>query len=186
MSEGLVRRYNPGMVQAAVITVSDSRSAGEREDFSGPAVRRVLTAAGFDVAEIVVTPDEQARIEAELIRLTEQVRLVVTTGGTGIAPRDVTPEATKAVCERLLDGLSEQMRRAGVAETPFAVLSRGVCGTRGHSLILNLPGSPQGAVTSLGAVLKLLPHALRVLAGETSHDEDSHESAVVGLGEKHS
>jgi molybdenum cofactor synthesis domain-containing protein len=163
------------MTRATVITVSDSRSAGAREDLSGPAIARVLRAAGFDVKEIVVVPDEQSLLEAELRRQASSVPLVVTTGGTGIAPRDVTPEATRAVCERLLDGVAEQMRHAGLAETPFSVLSRGVCGTVGRSIILNLPGNPQGAVTSLGAVVKLLPHALRLLEGQNPHEDPDHE-----------
>ena len=163
------------MTQVVVITVSDSRSIGEREDVSGPAVAHVLSSAAFDVIEILVIPDEQARIEDALRRQTERVRLVVTTGGTGVAPRDVTPEATRGVCNRLLDGVAEVMRRAGLAETPFAALSRGVCGARGQSLILNLPGSPKGAVTSLQSVLPLLPHALRVLAGDTAHDDPDHD-----------
>ena len=162
------------MTQAVVITVSDSRSLGEREDVSGPAVARALSSAAFDVIEILLVADEQRKIEAELRRQAERVRLVVTTGGTGIAPRDVTPEATRAVSDRLRDGVAEVMRRSGLSETPFAALSRGVCGARGQSLILNLPGSPKGAVTSLQSVLQLLPHALRVLAGDTAHDEPGH------------
>lgn len=169
------RQYNSVMTQVVVITVSDSRSAGEREDLSGPAVARTLKQAAFDVIEIVVVPDERTLLEAELRRQVERARLVVTTGGTGIAPRDVTPEATQSVCDRLLEGVAEVMRRAGLEETPFAALSRGVCGSRGQSIILNLPGSPRGAVTSLQAVLPLLPHALRVLAGETAHADAAHE-----------
>jgi molybdenum cofactor synthesis domain-containing protein len=168
------------MTGSIVITVSDSRSTGAQPDLSGPAVARVLGAAGFDVEAVVVVPDDQRMLEAELRRQASRVRLVVTTGGTGIAPRDVTPEATRAVCERLLDGVAEQMRQAGLAETPFAVLSRGVCGTLGQSLILNLPGSPQGAVTSLSAVLKLLPHALRLLEGGESHEEHAGVSMAAG------
>ncbi len=157
------------MTRAIVITVSDSRSAGEREDLSGPAVARVLTDAGFAVDPVLLVPDDQPQLEQALRLHTRSARLVVTTGGTGIAPRDVTPEATRAVCDRLIEGIAEQMRTAGLAETPFAALSRGLCGTCGQSIILNLPGSPRGAVTSLQAVLHLLPHALRVLAGSETH-----------------
>jgi len=159
------------MTRAAVITVSDSRSAGTQKDISGPAVARTLSSAGFEVIDTAIVADEQPLLEAELLSQCRRVRLVVTTGGTGIAPRDVTPEATRAVCERLLDGVAEQMRSAGLKETPFAALSRGICGTRGQSLILNLPGSPGGAVTSLKAVLHLLPHALRLLEGTESHQD---------------
>jgi molybdenum cofactor synthesis domain-containing protein len=156
-------------VRAVVITVSDSRSSGTREDLSGPAVARALADSGFIVIDVLVVPDEQPLIEAELVRQSACARLVVTTGGTGISPRDVTPEATRCVCDRILDGVAEQMRSAGLKETPFAALSRAVCGTRGESLILNLPGAPQGAVTSLKAVLPLLGHALRVLEGNETH-----------------
>ena len=169
------------VTRAIVITVSDSRSAGQRDDLSGPAVARLLADAGFAVDPIVLIPDEQPLLEQALCQHTQVARLVVTTGGTGIAPRDVTPEATRAVCDRLLDGVAEQMRAAGLAETPFAALSRGVCGTRGQSLVLNLPGSPRGAVTSLQAVLHLLPHALRVLTGSETHDHGpgNHPSGQV-------
>jgi len=119
------------------------------------------------ICEIV--SDDQIKLQNLLIRLTREVRLVVTTGGTGIAPRDVTPEATRAVCDRLLEGVAERMRSEGLKKTPFAVLSRGVCGVRGKALILNLPGSPAGAVESLEAVVELMPHALGLLDGKTEH-----------------
>jgi len=114
-------------------------------------------------------PDEVEAIQAAICRAAEATELIVTTGGTGLAERDVTPEATKGVCDRLVEGLSERMRSEGARQTPLAALSRGVCGTRGRSLILNLPGSPKGATSSLGSVLALLPHALDLLAGETAH-----------------
>jgi molybdenum cofactor synthesis domain-containing protein len=117
----------------------------------------------------VIIPDDQLVIEQSLLRLTNEVRLVVTTGGTGIAPRDVTPEATLAVCDRLLEGVAERMRSEGVKKTPFAALSRGICGVRGKSLILNVPGSPAGAVESLEAVVGLMPHAIQLLDGNTHH-----------------
>jgi molybdenum cofactor synthesis domain-containing protein len=151
------------MKKAIVITVSDSCARGERVDASGPSVAEALRLAGFDVREPRLVPDEQPEIEAALRLAAAEAPLVVTTGGTGITLRDVTPEATRAVCGRLLDGLSEQMRAEGRRETPFAVLSRGLCGLLGQTLIVNLPGSPRGAVTSLAAVLPVVPHALGLL-----------------------
>jgi molybdopterin adenylyltransferase len=161
----------PERLTAAVLTVSDSSARGERADLSGPAVVEFLTQHGFSVVATEIIPDEQPQIQNAIALLTAEVRLIVTTGGTGIAPRDVTPEATRAVCERLIDGVAERMRAEGVKKTPFAALSRGVCGTREKTLILNLPGSPRGAVESLAAVVALLPHALNLLAGNSKHDD---------------
>ncbi len=154
---------------AAVVTVSDSCARGEREDRSGPAVTQILEKAYFSVTVREVVPDDSIKIKNLLIRLAREVRFVVTTGGTGIAARDVTPEATMAVCDRLLDGVAERMRSEGSKKTPFAALSRGVCGVRGQALILNLPGSPAGAVESLEAVVELIPHAIELLSGKTEH-----------------
>ena len=154
---------------AAVVTVSDSCARGEREDKSGPAVAQLLEKLKFSVTAREVVPDDTTHIEDVLMRLADQVRLIVTTGGTGIAPRDVTPEATRRVCDRLLDGVSERMRAEGVKKTPFAALSRGVCGVRAQALILNLPGSPAGAIESLEAVANLIPHAIDLLSGRTEH-----------------
>jgi molybdopterin adenylyltransferase len=156
---------------AAVVTVSDSCSRGEREDRSGPAVAQLLQELNFRVAARETIPDESIQIKNVLIRLSREVQLIVTTGGTGLAPRDVTPEATIAVCDRLVEGIPEVMRREGIKKTPFAALSRGVCGVRGQTMILNLPGSPSGAVESLEAVSDLLPHALGLLSGKTEHQE---------------
>ncbi|HEX4065350.1 MAG TPA: MogA/MoaB family molybdenum cofactor biosynthesis protein [Acidobacteriaceae bacterium] len=154
---------------AAVITVSDSCSKGLREDLSGPAISRALDAAGFETVLQVTVPDDQRVLEDALRHAAATASLVVTTGGTGVGPRDLTPEATRAVCDRLLDGVGELMRAEGRRETPLAVLSRAVCGTRGSALILNLPGSPRGAVSSLRAALPVLPHALDLVAGRTEH-----------------
>ena len=160
----------PDRTRAAVLTVSDSCSRGEKSDRSGPAVAEALQRRNFQVVVRSVVPDEETAIQEKLIELCRSARLVVTTGGTGISPRDVTPEATRAVCDRLVDGIGEQMRAQGVRKTRFAALSRAVCGVRDTSLILNLPGSPAGAVESLEAVADLLPHALELIAGKTEHD----------------
>lgn len=154
---------------AAVITVSDSCHRGEREDRSGPALAQFLEKLKFSVVARETIPDEKIQIQNLLIRLSREVQLIVTTGGTGIARRDVTPEATAAVCDRLIDGVAERMRAEGMKKTPFAALSRAVCGVRGKALIVNLPGSPAGAVESLEAVASLIPHAIDLLSGKTEH-----------------
>jgi molybdopterin adenylyltransferase len=154
---------------AAVVTVSDSCARGERADLSGPAVAEVLAARGFRIVAKETVQDDGMQIQNILVHLALQARFIVTTGGTGIAERDVTPEATESICDRLIDGVGERMRLEGIKKTPFAVLSRGVCGVRGKTLILNLPGSPAGAVESLQAVVELIPHALDLLDGKTEH-----------------
>lgn len=165
------------MNTAAVLTISDSAFQGKREDLSGPAIVRELLAAGFTVNQRAVLPDERSQIQQQLMHLCSQVDLIVTVGGTGIAVRDVTPEATLAVIERRVDGIPERMRAAGAAKTPLAALSRGICGTRGKTLILNLPGSPKAAVESLQAVLEILPHALDLLRGNTEHHSGTERAA---------
>lgn len=161
------------MISAVIVTVSDSCFQGKRQDLSGPAIASTLKAQGFEAEAPIIVSDDQQAIEDALRHAAARARLVVTTGGTGIGPRDVTPEATRAACDRLLEGVSERMRAAGLSETPYAALSRAVCGTLGTSLVLNLPGSPRGAVTSLNTVLPLLRHALDLLAGNTEHPADS-------------
>jgi molybdopterin adenylyltransferase len=159
----------PDTFRAAVLTVSDSCARGERNDLSGPAVARALQDHHFAVIETRLVADDVAGIQKAIVDLARKVRLVVTTGGTGISTRDVTPEATRMVCGRMLDGVAERMRREGEKKTPFAALSRGLCGVCGTSLVLNLPGSPTGAVECLQAVIDVLPHAIQILAGKTEH-----------------
>lgn len=157
------------MHTAAVLTISDSSFQRLRKDLSGPAVVSRLEAAGFRIIHTSILPDEKDQIAARLIECAEVARLVVTVGGTGVAPRDVTPEATRAVAERLVDGIPERMRVEGSRKTPLAALSRGVCAIRGKALLLNLPGSPSAATESLEAVVEILPHALDLLDGNTAH-----------------
>lgn len=152
------------MYKAKVITVSDKGYRGERADESGPAVCKMLQEHGYEVEETSIVPDEKEMIMAELIKAAdEDIALVITTGGTGFAPRDITPEATCEVCERMAPGISEAMRAASMAITKRAMLSRGVSGIRKRSLIINLPGSPKAARENLSAVLPQLEHGLTVL-----------------------
>jgi molybdenum cofactor synthesis domain-containing protein len=153
---------------ALVVTASDRGAAGERADSSGRAVAERLTALGFRVERRVV-PDEQPLLEAVLRDGTVRHRLVVTTGGTGLTPRDVTPQATLAVVDYEVPGIAEAMRAAGRVVTPLADLSRAVAGVRAGSLIVNLPGSPKAAMESLEAIVPLIPHALETLAGPFDH-----------------
>lgn len=156
-------------MRAAVLTVSDRVSGGEMADESGPAVGRLLSEAGFEVSGVEVVPDERRRIAAFLLSRCENHDLVVTTGGTGIAARDVTPEATRSILAYEVPGLGELMRSAGSSRTPLAALSRSLAGVREHTLIVNLPGSVNGATESLEAILPALGHAVRLLSGESEH-----------------
>jgi len=165
-------------IKTVVLTISDRCFAGTQQDLSGPAVARLLVEAGVAHPAAHTLPDDFDQIVDALRQYARTASLIVTTGGTGLAPRDVTPDATRLVCDRLVDGLAEQMRADGLRYTPLAPLSRAVCGTLGATLIVNLPGSPAGAESSLAAILPLLPHALDLLAGLTSHEPGEHEPAV--------
>lgn len=157
-------------MKARVITCSDATSRGERVDKSGPAVGEILTASGYDVDAVVVVSDDIDDIAGAIESATgDGVRLVVTTGGTGIAARDVTPEATLRVCEKVIPGFGEIMRAASLQKTAMAPLSRAQAATRGTALIVNLPGSESGARENLQAILHLIPHALQLLEGKTEH-----------------
>src|SRR5579885_2596493 len=158
-------------MRVTVLTISDTVSKGEREDESGPAVVAVCRGLGWEVVSTGVVSDDPESIREQLCAVADSgaADLVLTTGGTGVGPRDNTPEATVAVAERVVPGIAEEMRRKGLEKTPLAVLSRGATATRGKALIVNLPGSPRGAAESLDAVAHLLPHAIRVLHG-ARHD----------------
>ncbi len=158
------------MYHAAVLTVSDRSFRGERPDAGGPLVAELLKNAGYEVVKTAIVPDEQPRIEEALRVIADagDVQLLVTTGGTGFAPRDVTPEATVAVCERLTPGIPEAMRYASMRLTNRAMLSRAQAGIRGGTLIINLPGSPKAARENLEAVLPALAHGLEMLSGAPS------------------
>ena len=155
-------------MKAAVLTVSDRSSAGERADRSGPVLRRVLEDLGAEVVDVQVVPDDRDQIEQALRRWADDVRvdLVLTTGGTGLAPRDVTPEATLAVIEREAPGLAEAIRLRSLDVTPMAMLSRGVAGVRARTLIINLPGSPKAVVECVAVIAPVLAHAVELLRGD--------------------
>ena len=159
------------MKPVSVITISDSVFAGKRTDGSGPAVKARLEQLGWLVTPVEVVPDDLPAISNRLAAVadSDQVGAIFTTGGTGVAARDVTPEATRAVIDREIPGIGELMRAAGRSATPFATLSRAIAGIRGRVLIVNLPGSPRGAVESLNAIVGVVPHVLELLSGQTEH-----------------
>ena len=158
------------MIRTAIITLSDKGAKGEREDESGMAIREMVSAIGAEVIHYMVLPDEQNLIAAELSRLADsgEVDLIVTTGGTGVAPRDVTPEATREVLDRELPGMAEAMRAESLRKTPHAMISRAVAGIRKRTLIVNLPGSPRAVRENLVVVLPALSHAIEKIKGDPS------------------
>jgi molybdenum cofactor synthesis domain-containing protein len=160
-------------MRAGVITVSDKGSRGERQDLSGPLLAAGLEEMGADVVAQEIVPDEPVQIQRRLIHLADEMGLdlIVTTGGTGGAPRDRTPEATKAVIEREMPGLAEVLRFRGYEQTPLAVLSRGVAGIRGRCLIVNLPGNPRAVAEGMDTLASILPHAVQMIRGEDLEHE---------------
>ncbi len=158
-------------MRVAIVTISDSAVAGTREDRSGPALKQRVEELGWPVVFVGLLPDDAERIASTVRHLADagETDVVLTTGGTGIAPRDITPEATRTVIEREIPGVAELLRSEGLKKTPFAVLSRAVVGSRGRTLIMNFPGSPSGAVESLDAVMHLIPHMVDLLNGKTEH-----------------
>jgi len=163
-------------LKAGILTVSDRSSRGEREDASGPALSRWLEKRGVKTGRLEIVPDEGDRIAAVLRNWAdeEEFELILTTGGTGVSPRDVTPEATLKVVERTIPGFGERMRSRSLEKTPMAILSRAVAGVRKRSLIINLPGSPKGAVENLEAVWDAVPHAVEKIRGDESECAPPH------------
>jgi molybdopterin adenylyltransferase len=161
------------MLRAKILVLSDLAAQGQRGDRSGPAVRDVLESHGWQVTALELLPDEfeQIRNRLEAWTNSDDCDAVFTSGGTGLSPRDVTPEATRSVIEREVPGLAELMRAEGTKSTPLAVLSRAVVGVRYRTLIVNLPGSPRGATESLESIIKVLPHAIDQIQGRTGHSE---------------
>ncbi len=156
------------MFKAAIITVSDKGSQGKRQDLSGPAIAEMLAGAAIEVKHTLITPDEIDRIRKAIIQFAdvEKMDLILTTGGTGVSPRDLTPDATLKVLDKEIPGMAEVMRITSMKITPHAMISRAVAGIRGHSLIINLPGSPKGAMENLAAVLPAIPHAIEKIKGD--------------------
>ena len=156
------------MITVAVLTLSDKGAEGKREDLSGPTIEEMLKGVGAEVKHYEILPDEKGMIEEKLREYSEKVDLILTTGGTGLSPRDVTPEATREVIDREIPGIAEAMRLGGLKKTPRSMLSRAVAGVRGKALIINLPGSPRAVQENLGVILDVLPHAIEKIRGSQS------------------
>jgi molybdopterin adenylyltransferase len=165
------------MINAAILTLSDKGSTGEREDLAGPLIREMLSAINAAVSHYEIIPDEKDLLKEKLIDLSKKVDLIITTGGTGLSPRDITPEITLEVIEREIPGIAETMRAAGLAKTKRAMLSRAVAGARGNALIINLPGSPKAVKEGMEAILEIIPHAVEKIKGST-------EDCATGLESK--
>ncbi len=155
------------MIKVAILTLSDKGSKGEREDTSGPTIEKLVKKIGAEVVSCDILPDEKAKIKRKLISLSKKADLILTTGGTGVSPRDVTPDATREVVEFEIPGIAEAMRFEGLKKTPFAMISRAVAGVRGETLIINLPGSPKAVKENLEVILPVLGHAVEKIKGST-------------------
>lgn len=155
------------MVKVAILTLSDKGSKGEREDTSGPAIEKLIKKIDAEIVHSEVLPDEQSLIKKRLISLCKKADLILTTGGTGVSPRDVTPDATKEVIQYEIPGIGEAMRAAGLKKTPYAMISRAVAGVRGETLIINLPGSPKAVKENLTVILPVLSHVIEKIKGST-------------------
>lgn len=160
------------MIKAGILIISDRASCGQRQDLCGPLLKEMLGELGAEILTCEVIPDEANLITERLKDLTDRLGcdLILTSGGTGLGPRDVTPEATRSVIEREVSGLSEAMRILSFSKSPFSLISRGICGTRGRTLIINLPGSPKGVKECLEVILKTIPHAISILRGDSHQD----------------
>jgi molybdenum cofactor synthesis domain-containing protein len=155
------------MIKVAVLTLSDKGSKGEREDTSGPAIEKLVRKIDADVVSYDILPDEMSLIKKKLISLCKKADLIITSGGTGVSPRDVTPDATREVIKYEIPGIAEAMRLAGLKKTPYAMISRAVAGVRRKTLIINLPGSPKAVKENLSVILPILPHAIEKIKGST-------------------
>jgi molybdenum cofactor synthesis domain-containing protein len=164
------------MIKVAILTLSDKGSRGERKDTSGPTIEKMLKKIDAEVVSCDILPDERAGIKKKLISLCKKSDLILTTGGTGVSPRDVTPEATREVIQREIPGMAEAMRMNSMKKTPYGMLSRAVVGVRNQTLIVNLPGSPKAVRENLGVILSALPHAVAKIQGDMSECDSTNKT----------